>query len=143
MPPMPYQSHPPPNVTSISNCDDYMCIPVLCGSFLRDCSNNRIFGLCRYPGYMFSRLAACWHDGFVRTFLITERVIICVAICVCTVLILRDWSHDHLLIHFARANRSRKFSDMFGETRLIHRSQFYGYLLWHQHNSETVEMACK
>ena len=130
-------------IDCISNCDDYMCIPVLCGSFLRDCSNNRIFGLCRYPGYMFSRLAACWHAGFVRTFLITERVIICVAICVCTVLILRDWSHDHLLIHFARANRSRKFSDMFGETRLIHRSQFYGYLLWHQHNSETVEMACK
>ena len=78
-----------------------------------------------YPGYVFSRLAACWHAGFVRTFLITERVTICVAICVCTVLILRDWSHDHLLIHFARANRSRKFSDMFGETRLIHRSQYY------------------
>ena len=106
-------------IDCISNCDGYMCISVLCGSFLRDCSNNRIFGLCRYPGYMFSRLAACWHAGFVRTFLITERVIICVAICVCTVLILRDWSHD-----FARANRSRKFSDMFGETRLIHRSQF-------------------
>ena len=29
---------------------------------------------------------------------------------------------------------------MFGETRLIHRSQYYGYLLWHQHNSETVEV---
>ena len=80
---------------------------------------------------------------FIRTFLITERVTICVAICVCTVLIPRDWSHDHLLIYFARANRSRKNSDMFGETRLIHRSQYYGYLLWHQHNSETVEMACK
>ena len=25
-----------------------MCIPVLCKSFFRDCSNNRIFGLCRY-----------------------------------------------------------------------------------------------
>ena len=43
-------------IDCISNCDDYMCIPVLCGSFLRDCSNNRIFGLCRYPGYVLGSL---------------------------------------------------------------------------------------
>ena len=52
-------------IDCISNCDEYMCIPVLCGSFLQDCSNNRIFGLCRYPGYVFwvfetGRVLACW-----------------------------------------------------------------------------------
>ena len=71
----------------------------------------------RVQCFSFSGLVACSHAVFVRTFLITERVTICVAICVCTVLILRDWSHDHFLIYFARANRYRKFSDMFGETR--------------------------
>ena len=60
-----------------------------------------ILGMC----FGFSGLVACWHAGFVRTELTTERVTLYVAICVCNVLVFRDWSRARMLVSLERIFR--------------------------------------
>ena len=58
-------------------------------------------GMC----FGFSRLVACWHAGFVPADLTTERVTLYVAICVCNVLVFRDWSRSRTLVSLERIFR--------------------------------------
>ena len=75
------------------------------GSF--DRKGNTLRCYLRVQCFGFSVLVACWHAGFDRIYLSTERVTFYVAICRCTVLGFRDCSHARMLVSPNRVLRSK------------------------------------
>ena len=75
------------------------------GSF--DRKGNTLRCYLRVQCFGFSVLVACWHAGFARIYLSTERVTFYVAICRCTVLGFRDCSHARMLVSPKRVLRSK------------------------------------